>query len=236
MHINVGKIKEIDVLDQVIEKILKIHKNLIVCMDANSRNPIWDPSSLKLKPSSTVRKMGNRMSQLVLGNSMEILNNCEITYESGEHATAVDITITRGINAYGEVKWKTIPDELQTPHKGIIIDVGSSKKDEKRKVIDWKKFEWDKYSKNSKDLLKNLAERWRSENLSVPTMSSELRQCLEGEVEGIAKKKMVSNHSKPWIDPKVSSLLKDLHEARRHSQRHRSQRNIDRYKDLLDKV
>ena len=167
---------------------------------------------------------------------MEIINNCEITYESGEHATAVDITITRGINAYGEVKWKTIPDELQTPHKGIIIDVGSSKKDEKRKVIDWKKFEWDKYSKNSKDPLKNLAERWRSENLSVPTMSSELRQCLEGEVEGIAKKKMVSNHSKPWIDPKVSSLLKDLHEARRHSQRHRSQRNIDRYKDLLDKV
>ena len=132
VYINVGKIKEIDVLDQVIEKVLKIHRNLIVCMDATLRNQIWDPSSLKLKPSSTVRKMGNRMSQLVLGNSMEILNNCEITYESGEHATAVDITITKGINAYGEVKWKTIPDELQTPHKGIIVDVGPSKKDKKR--------------------------------------------------------------------------------------------------------
>ena len=141
---------------------------------------------------------------------MEILNNCDIT--------------------------ATIPAELQTHYKGIIIDVGHSKKDEKRKVIDWKTFEWEKYPKNFKDPLKNLAESWRAENFSVPLMLSELRQCLEGEVEEITKKKMVSNHSKPWIDPKVSSLLKELHEARRHSQRHRSQRNIDRYKDLLDKV
>ena len=66
------------------------------------------------------------------------------THESGEHATAVDLTITKVINAYGKVKWKTIPGDLQTPHKGIIIDVGPSKKDKKRKVIHWKKLEWGK--------------------------------------------------------------------------------------------
>ena len=46
---------------------------------------------------------------------------------------------------------------------------------------------------------------------------------------------MVSNHSKQWIDPKVSSLLKELHETKRHSRGYRGQRNIDRYKNNVSK-
>ena len=34
------KNKQADILHRVVEKVLKIHKNLIVCMDANSKNPI----------------------------------------------------------------------------------------------------------------------------------------------------------------------------------------------------
>ena len=82
VYINVGQLKELEILDKVIQKILKSNKNLIVCMDANSRNPLWDPSSLKLKPSSQVRRMGDALSQLVLENSLFIHNNCEMTYES----------------------------------------------------------------------------------------------------------------------------------------------------------
>ena len=82
VYINVGQLKELEILDKVIQKISKSHRNLIVCMDANSRNPLWHPSSLKLKPSSQVRRMGDALSQLVLENSLFIHNNCEMTYES----------------------------------------------------------------------------------------------------------------------------------------------------------
>ena len=40
---------------------------------------------------------------------------------------AVNDTVSKGINSYGESKSRLLPDELQTPHKGIIIDVGPPK-------------------------------------------------------------------------------------------------------------
>ena len=55
-------------------------------------------------------------------------------------------------------------------------------------------------------------------------------------MEKVDKTKMVSNHSRPWIDPAVVDLLKELQEARKYAQRHRSQKNIDRYKVLLESV
>ena len=67
-------------------------------------------------------------------------------------------------------------------------------------------------------------------------MNEELKVNLTKEVNEIGKTKVVSNHSKPWINPSVVSLLKELHEARKHAQRHRSQRNLDKYKKLLDNV
>ena len=86
-------------------------------------------------------------AHFVLENSLFIHNNCEMTYESEPQTSAVDVTVSKGINSYGEIKWRLIPDKLQTPHKGIIIDVGPAKVDNKRKIIDWEKFEWKQYEK-----------------------------------------------------------------------------------------
>ena len=104
VYINVGKIEEIDILEEVIEKINTKHKSMVVCLDANSRDPIWDPSCLSRQSSSQVRKMGVRMATLTLNNAFEIHNNGQTTYESGPYSTAVDITISKGMNNLGETK------------------------------------------------------------------------------------------------------------------------------------
>ena len=47
-----------------------------------------------------------------------------MTYESGPYSSANDVTLSKGVNSYGKIKWKTTPYELSTPHKVIIIDIG----------------------------------------------------------------------------------------------------------------
>ena len=99
--------------------------------------------------------------------------------------------------------------------------------------MDWKKFDWKEYSKNSKLSLKTLADRWKSEDPPVAVMSEELKGNLLKNVEKVGKTKMVSNHSRPWIDPAVAELLKELQEARKCAQKPQCPRNSDRYKVLL---
>ena len=127
VYINVGKINEIEILEKVMTKILASHKKILVCLDANSRSLQWDPSCINRERSSMVRKMGERFEELSLELSMDVLNNGQLTYHSGEHATAVDITLAHGIQSTEKMKWYTIDDMLQTPHKGIIIEFGNKK-------------------------------------------------------------------------------------------------------------
>ena len=136
VYIKVGKIKEIDILDKVISEILGTHKRLIVCLDSNSRSLQWDPSCIHKKSSSPVREMGDRFEKLCLSHSLNVLNNGQLTYYNWEFSSAVDITITHGIEHIGPVKWQVIDDFLQTPHKGIIIEAGKKEKHKKTKIID----------------------------------------------------------------------------------------------------
>ena len=226
VYINVGKIGEIDILDEVIEKISTKHKSMVVCLDANSRDPIWDPSCLSRQSSSQVRKMGVRMATLILNNAFEIHNNGEITYESGPYTTAVDITISKGINNLGETKWRTIEDELQTPHKGIIIDIGEQPTKEKKTIVDWKKFNWQRYTIESKGTLKKLIQEWKNKNLPVESMAEQLKKGIEDLSEQIAEKKIITSHSKPWISSEVSDIFKKLRSARNRTKKHKSPDNI----------
>ena len=156
VYINVGKIKEIDTLEEVISKIRVSHKRLIVCLDSNSRSLQWDPSCIHKERSSPVRKMGDRFEELCLNQSMSVLNNGQLTYYSGGFSSAVDITISHDIEKLGPIKWYTIDDFLQTPHKGIIIEAGKKEKHQKTKVIDWEAFDWTRYSSESKMVLQKL--------------------------------------------------------------------------------
>ena len=233
VYINVGKIGEIDLLEEVIQKVYSKHKHMVVCMDANSRDPIWDPSCMKTKSSAQVRKMDVKMASLTLNHQIEIHNNGQITYESGPYATAVDMTVSRGIQDLGQTRWRTIEDELHTPHKGILLDIGDQSKSEKKSIIDWKKFDWKNYENQSKISLQNLILKWMKKVPSVENMAAELKKMIEDLVEKIATKKTITSHSKPWISNEISEIFKELRSARNCFKKHRNPGNIQKYKDLL---
>ena len=52
-------------------------------------------------------------------------------------------------------------------------------------------------------------------------------------VNSVAVKKIVTNHSKPWIDKKIAESLKQLRCAKKHSRRHSSPQNVRKFNDLL---
>ena len=182
VYINVSKIDEIDVLEQVLTKILGSHQKVIVCMDANARSLQWDPSCINRERSSMSRKMGFKLEKISLDLSLSIMNNGEITYRSGNTSSAVDVTLSHGIEQLGETKWYLIEDMLQTPHKGIIIEIGKKPKFEKVKVIDWKSFDWSQYKKESEIFLTNLYRKWsmNDKKADVEGMATELQNGLQG--------------------------------------------------------
>ena len=63
--------------------------------------------------------MGQRFEQIMIDHSLSLLNNGELTYHLGQASSAVDITLTHGLNDEGPTNWRLIDDMLQTPHKGI---------------------------------------------------------------------------------------------------------------------
>ena len=85
-----------------------------------------------------------------------------------------------------------INDMLQTPHKGIIIEIGKKTKFEKVKVNDWKLFDWVQYNKESGILLANLGKKWtkNGQNANVDSMATELQNWLKELVDKLKRPRL----------------------------------------------
>ena len=64
-------------------------------------------------------------------------------------------------------------------------------------------------------------------------MVNELTNTILQTINSIAEKKVISSHSKPWVDKEIADLLKSLKSAKKKARRHRSPRNVKVYDDLL---
>ena len=113
-----------------------------------------------------------------------------------------------------ENKWRTIEDELHTPHKEITFDVGNQSKKKKKTIIDQKKFNWKNYEVDSKSLLENLAKEWSRREIPVESMVEQLKKLMEDLTQKIAVKKTITSHSKPWISNEISEIFKELRGTR----------------------
>ena len=71
-------------------------------------------------------------------------------------------------------KWTVINDELRSPHSGIILEVGVQPKQEKISVIDWDKFDWCRYEKESIRVLSALNIEWNDANTKAHEMTDQL--------------------------------------------------------------
>jgi len=198
VYVPPGDMNAINALDTVIGKILQSHQKLLIGMDANARNSLWDYECVSVPLSRKSTSMGVRLEEILDKYGLQLHNTGVPTYCSGSVSTAPDVTISKGIGQYGQVSWSVIDDELRTPHEGLLMDIGDRAKIERREVINWKLFDWTAYCSETKIKINSLYDKWeKQQNLSVDFMVKELTASIQQCVETIATMKIITEHSKP---------------------------------------
>ena len=233
VYIPPGDDNALHLLDDVIERILLTYDHLLIGMDANSRNVIWDDNCIGIDQYKKSVQMGVKLEEMLHKHNLLIHNNGAPTYRSGSVATAPDVTVTKGIMQYGNISWTTIDDDLRSPHEGIVIEVDNKVQDTKREVIDWLKFDWDAYKKQTSSVLEAILEKWlNDDDRDVDEMIQEFTEKLHECVEELASKKTLSVHSKPWISRDISDQLKLLRKMKKKCRVRRSPANVAEYRKL----
>ena len=192
VYINVGKANQFDLLDEVIEAILKVHSKLVICMDANASNSLWDNNSFS-DCNYTRKKMGKKLEQIVDKHEMFVHNNGEVTYNSGEHSSAIDVTLSVGVCENHKSNWKILDDELRSPHSGILMQIGKEEIGTVE-VIDWKKFDWERYEKESAGILRTIIDDWSGSG-SASAMGEQVSNRLKELVETVGTKNGIQRGS-----------------------------------------
>ena len=237
IYIPPGDIDAIDLLDDVISRILVSHSNIIICMDANSRHALWDNSCIGIPHCRQSIKMGIRLEHIIDKYDLLVHNNGIPTYRSGDIATAPDVTITKGLSQYGNMVWSVLDDDLRTPHESIMFQVGDHVQGFRKEIIDWRVFDWEAYKEATCKALNVVYDKWSSDdNLCVNAMSKEISDTLHACVNDVATKKVITQHSRPWINPDISLELKKLRKLRNKCRLRRSPRNTKQLKELQETV
>ena len=235
VYIPPGDIQALDLLDKVIGVILSKHNDVIICMDANSRNPLWDLSCIGMNQSQKSIKMGNRLEDILNKYHLQIHNDGSATYHSSNVSTTPDVTLSATLTQYGNVTWSISDDDLGSPHDGIVLQIDRNSHIPTKEVIDWRNFDWEEYTRLTSKELKVVCEKWTEpRDHSVDDMAKDLSILLHKCVQDIASKRVISTHSKPWIDKNLSIQLKKLRHLRRKSRLRKSPRNISEYVKVRD--
>ena len=228
IYINVGKVKEIHLLDNLLETISAAHPVFVLCMDSNSRNLLWDKDTPIGSSSSKSKKMGNAMVDLITKHNLFVHNSGESTYISGKVSSGIDISLSSGLASKESVSWSILQDDLSSPHSGLLLKINEKPHFSPTEVINWDIFDWEKYGKVTKIKLEKLILLLNSSDTSPVQDVSDLISCLHDSVSEIATMKTVTRHSRPWIDAKSSRLIDSLRAAKKRYKRHRSSFNLER--------
>ena len=217
-------------LDTVIGEILKKYKHLMIGMDANSRSVLWDDKCIGYTQYRKSVHIGAKLEEILDKYSLQIHNTGVSTYNSGNVSTAPDVTVSVGISDYGAISWRTVYDDLCTPHDGIIIEVANTVCRVQKEVINWRTFDWTAYKTLTTTVLKDLFDSWNCLDIQdTNTMVQELNVALDECVKKIATTKVVTSHSRPWITQELSDQLKLLRQQRKRCRLRRSVANVNEY-------
>ena len=105
--------------------------------------------------------MGRRLEEIIDKHSLEWHNSGEATYCSGTTTSAIDVTLSRGLEEF-RMSWKVVDEDVSSPHSPILLRVGSKANLPPRQAIDWKNFDWSLYESKTAAFLGNLIEIWES--------------------------------------------------------------------------
>jgi len=118
VYIAPGDMVALNLLDLVLELILREHRRVIIAMDSNSRHGVWDDSCIRMPHHTRSLQMGIKLDDIIRKHSLVVHNNGLPTYCQGNVATAPDVTLSVGLTELGSVRWSFVDDELRTPHEG----------------------------------------------------------------------------------------------------------------------
>ena len=149
VYIHGGKVDQIRLFDEALSSISKSHDCVVIGMDANSRNALWDNSSLPTNGKS--KQMGHLLTDVIAKHNLYVHNSGENTYHSGEVSSAIDVTLSRGLIDKAPVSWKVLDDDLSSPHHGLLLSIGTKPVFDPVEVIDWDKFDWGAYGLRSRN-------------------------------------------------------------------------------------
>jgi len=227
VYIPPGDFKAMKLFDTVIGNIISSHGHVIVGLDANARSLLWDDKCIGISQYRASIKMGTSLENIIDKYNFDVLNDGSCTYHSGRYLSSPDVTISVGLV---NINWSIIDDDLNSPHDAILIDVGTKSQYLRKEVIDWSKFDWKANQDVTGKALNELSDKWMSmNNTDVDVMAKELNITLQECVDQLAVKKVVTEHSKPWINKELANLLKHLRCTRRKCRLRRNRANVNEY-------
>ena len=104
VYINVGKIGEIGILEQVITRILSSYQKLIVCLDANSRSLLWDPSCIHREKKQHIKENWRETRRSFIKSVFIYYEQRADNIPEWTFSRAVDMTLSQGLEQRSECK------------------------------------------------------------------------------------------------------------------------------------
>jgi len=237
VYIPPGDTTAIYKLDTVIGRILQSHAHLVIGMDANARSNLWDDSCIGISNHVPSFQMGLKLEAGISKYDLLIHNDGRSTYSSGMWATAPDVTLSKGITEYGPVSWSITDDDLRSPHECILLNIGENTQPSKVTVVDWPKFCWSDYERYTETSLRELRQKWENQReFKLNDMVDDFGACIHHGVDKTASWRVVTKHSKPWIDSEISDRFKELRKLKRKCRLRRSPANVAKYTDFLEET
>jgi len=239
VYIPPGDFKAMQLLDTVIGNITSSYTHVIIGMDANARSLLWDDKCVGVSRYCTSVKMGDMLECIMDKYGLLVHNDGTCTYHSGNYSSTPDVTLSLGLSQYGITKWSIILDELKSPHDGILFEVGNNVQCVRKEVKDWNKFDWTAYGSITSTVLNELSHQWMLtdyDDFDVDIMAKQLNDKINECVDKVAIKKIITKHSKPWINREISNKLKDLRNSKKKCRLRRSRANVNEYIKLQSEI
>jgi len=232
VYIPPGQFNQMILLRDQLQKICSENPRVVLGMDANARNILWD-DEVRADSSRATKKMGGMLVDIILDNGMEIMNDGTHTYHKGQYSGALDVTAVRGVQSEFPVSCRVLEDDIQSDHSAIEFNIGEVTSEDRIERQDWKNMDWDNYEQATQTALERLLFEWENDDPDVDEMTRSLTATLRDIADGLVPTKVICKHSKPWITKELTEQLKTQRQARRKWKNQRSPRNYAVYQKIV---
>ena len=228
-YIPPGEVQQMRCFVEQLTCVCSDHEKVLIAMDANARNMLWD-NNLLANVYSVSRRMGDILLDCLIANRCLVLNDGSPTHYTSSGGSALDVTVCK---CDVPTSWKVLKDDIGSDHSAILIKVGRVGPQEKVYVKNWKEMDWVKYKERTTKVLEALLRDWDQDQISGEEMNAQLIQALLQLADELVPVRIICKHTKPWISKELSDQLQRQRMAKMRWKKRRSARNYAEYQNTL---